>query len=196
MKNVALLFLITIAFTNCKSVESQQVSDSNIKTETNLAKVEVSQVPTSENLLKNLTKRQSQKLDGSLPPKVREIFDKADEIFIYYNINKDTNGYRVLMFGNVPNSGARISDASLKKQFLESFYYDVATGDGGALCYSPRHKITAKYNNKTVDLDICYQCGNFKGNSSSGGLTGSMPSETKSAPILATIIEKYGTELE
>jgi hypothetical protein len=149
MKNFALIFLVAIAFTNCKSVESQQVSNSNLKTETNSTKVEIA--PASENLLKDLTKKQREKLDESLPPKVREILDKAGEIDIYYNIDKETKGLRTLTPYTAPNAGARLSDALLKKQFLESFYYDAALGEGGAMCFSPRHKITAKYNNKIVD---------------------------------------------
>jgi hypothetical protein len=194
MKNFALIFLFAIAFTNCKSVENQQISNSNSRTETNSTKVEIA--PPSEHLLKDLTKKQKNKLDESLPPKVREILDKADEIDIYYNIDKETRGFGALLYGTIPNAGARVSDVSLKKQFLESFYYDAALGEGGAMCFTPRHKITAKHNNKTVDLDICYQCGNFKGNSSNGHIGGSMQHETKSAAILSEIIEKYGTDLQ
>jgi len=67
---------------------------------------------------------------------------------------------------------------------------------GGAMCFSPRHKITAKYNNKIVDIDICYQCSNFQGNSSNGRIAGGLQEETKSAPVLAKIIEKYGADLQ
>ncbi|MDQ6787108.1 MAG: hypothetical protein M3033_09905 [Acidobacteriota bacterium] len=194
MKNVALIFLITIAFANCKSVDSQRVSNSNLKTETNLTKIEITGTP--ENLLKDLTKKQRQKLDERIPPKVREVLDKADEIYIYYNIDKENNGLRVLGYGSVPNAGATLSDASLKKRFLDSFYYDASSEEGGAMCFSPRHKITAKYNNKTVDIDICYQCKNFKGNSSYGTFGGGLAYEDKSSLIINEIIEKYGTDLQ
>ena len=194
MKNFALIFLFALAFANCKSVESQQVPNANSKTETNSTKVEIAATP--EDLLKNLTKKQRAKLDEDLPPKDREVFDKADEIDIYYDIDKEAKESRTLTPYNAPNAGARLSDALLKKQFLESFYYDTAVSDGGAMCFSPRHKITAKYNNKIVDIDICYQCGNFQGNGSNGRIAGSIGSETKSAAILSKIIEKYGTDLQ
>jgi len=193
MKNFALIALITIVFTSCKSVESQQISSSNPKTETNLTKVDTTLA--SENLLKNLTKKQKQQLDERIPPKVREILDKADEINIYYNIDKDTQELEVLRFKTVPNAGARLSDAALKKQLLESFYYDSSSDESGAMCFSPRHKITAKYNNKTVELDICYQCSNFEGKSSDGKFFGSLAHESKSLLIINEIIEKDGTEL-
>ena len=194
MKNIALIFLIAIAFINCKSVESQQVSNSNIKTEANLTKVETTL--TVENPLAPLTKKQKQKLDERIPPKVREILDKAEEIYIYYKIDRETNGLRVLTLGSVPNAGAILSDASLKKQFLDSFYYDVSSNESGSMCFSPRHKITAKYNNKTVEFDICYQCSNFHGKSSFGYLGGGLASKNKSSSVINQIIEKYGTDFQ
>jgi hypothetical protein len=194
MKNIALIFLITIAFANCKSVVSQQEPNSNPKTETNLTKIETT--PISVNLLKDLTKKQKQKLDESISPKDREILDKAGEIDIYYNIDKETKGLRTLTTYSVPNAGARLSDTTLKKQFLENFYYDVAVNEGGALCFSPRHKIVAKYKNKIIDLDICYQCGNFEGSGSNGNIGGSINRDGKSGVILSETIEKYGTDIK
>ena len=194
MKNIAFLFLISIAFANCKGIESQQVSNSNVKTKTNSAKVETT--PKIETPLEPLTQKQKQKLDERIPPKVREILDKADEIYIYYNIDKKNNGLRGLGYGNVPNAGATVSDASLKKQFLDSFYYDASSNDSGAMCYTPRHKITAKYNGKTVEIDVCYQCKNFKGKSSYGTFGGGLAYEDKSSSIVNEIIEKYGTDIQ
>lgn len=194
MKNFALIFLITIAFAGCKNAESQQFSDSNIKQETNLAKVITT--PKIETPLEPLTEKQKQKLNERIPPKVREILDRADEIYIHYNINKENNGLRGLGYGNVPNAGATLSDVSLKKQFLDNFYYDASSDESGAMCFTPRHKITAKYNNKTVEIDICYQCKNFKGKSSYGTFGGGLAYEDKSSLIINEVIEKYGTELQ
>jgi len=64
------------------------------------------------------------------------------------------------------------------------------------MCFSPRHKITAKCNNKTVELDICYQCKNFRGESSYGHFGGGLAYEDKSSSIINEIIEKYGTNLQ
>jgi beta-lactam-binding protein with PASTA domain len=194
MKTFALIVLVTIAFISCKNADSQEVSNSNLQIEAQATNAKIAL--TSENLLKDLTKKQKKQLDDRIPPKVREILDKADEINIYYNIDKDTKGLRVLQFKTVPNAGARLSDASLKKQFLESFYYDASSEERGAMCFAPRHKITAQYNNKTVDLDVCYQCSNFKGSSSSGDFAGSLAYENKSSMIISEIIEKYGTEFQ
>lgn len=196
MKNTALIFLVLIALASCKSVESPPISDSNLKIESNL--IEVEQTLNREKPLAALTKNQQKQLDERIPPNIREILDKADEINIYYNVNKETKSLRVLggMENAVPNAGAILSDASLKKHFLETFYYDASSNESGAMCFSPLHKITAKYNNKTVELDICYLCGNFRGNSSVGTFSGALAYVKRSAPIMNEIIEKYGTDLQ
>lgn len=194
MKNIILILLISVAFANCKSVESHQVSDSNVKTELNSVKTEPT--PTAKKPLADLTKEQQQKLDEKIPPKIREILDKADEINIYYNIDKETKEPRLLMFKNVPNAVARITDSSLKKEFLESFYYDASSKELGAGCFAPRHRVKAEYMNKSVEMDVCYQCKNFRGKSLYGSFGGGFAYENKSSLIINGIIEKYGVELQ
>jgi hypothetical protein len=194
MKYFALFFLVTIAFVSCSKVESQQVINSNLKTKTGSTEIETNR--SAQNPLADLTKEQKQKLDERIPPKVREILDKAEEINIYYNVEEDTMRLRVLMFDTVPNAEAKVSDPALKKEFLESFYYDASSNSMGNACFSPRHKIAAKYKTKTVEMDICYQCSNFQGKSSSGSFGGGLAYESKSSPIVAAIIEKYGTKIK
>jgi hypothetical protein len=194
MKNFALIVLITIAFVSCKNVEIQQTINSNLKSETNSSQVEAT--PIAKKSPENLTKEQKQKLNQRIPPKVREILDKADEINIYYNIDEDTMKLRILMLETVPNADAKISDPALKKKLLDSFYYDASSNSNGSMCFSPRHKITAKYKTKTVEMNICYQCKNFEGKSSSGDFGGGLASESKSSAIVDAIIEKYGTKIK
>ena len=193
MRKVILVFLFSIIFTSCKSVESQQTTNSNANIESNVTKAEETPV---EEAIPILTKEQKQNLDRKIPLKVREILDKADEINIYYNINKETKVLGILMFKTVPNSVAKISDASLKKHFLEAFYYDVSSSESGAACYSPRHRIITKYKNKTAELNVCYHCRNFEGTSSFGNFSGGFAYESKSSKIMDEIIENHGTDLQ
>lgn len=194
MKNVALCFVFTLAFISCKTAESRQAANSNIKTETNSSLVEAT--PTVKNSLENLTAEQKQKLDWSIPPEVREILDKADEINIYYNIDKKTMKLKTFRFETDTNARAKVSDPSLKKELLESFYQDAATSYGSNACFSPRHRITAKYKIKTVEMDICYECSNFKGGSSAGSFGGELAHPGKSSAIIDAIIEKYGKKIK
>jgi len=194
MKNIALIFLIVVAFTNCKSIESQQSSNTNLKTEINSTKPEIT--PASENLVKDLTEKQMEQLDRSLPLNIREILDKAEEIEVYASIDKDSKQLKVLYDKNPPNTVAKLSDASLKKQFLESFYYDAALGNGGFACWKPQQRVKANYGKGSVEFDICYQCSNFKGSGSNGNFSGSLAYESKSSLVIKEIIEKYGIILQ
>ncbi|HLM01911.1 MAG TPA: hypothetical protein VK400_12725 [Pyrinomonadaceae bacterium] len=194
MKNFALIFLITIAFIGCKSVESQQAVNSNPSSEANTAQAEV--IPTVKNSLEDLTEEQKQKLDQRIPPEVREILDKADEISIYYDIDEKTMKLEVFMFKTAPNARAKVSDPSLKKELLESFYQDAASIYGANACFSPRHRIAAKYKIKTVEMDICYECSNFRGESSAGSFGGALASPGKSSAVIDAIIKKYGKKIK
>lgn len=192
MKYFALFFLVTIAFISCSKIESQQIANSNLKT--NSTETEVNQ--SAKNLPEDLTKEQKQKLDERIPPNVREILDEADEINIYYSIEEDKMKLRVWTFEKSLNAKAKVSDPALKKQLLDSFYYDASSNFNGNACFSPRHRMAAKYKTKTVEMDICYECGNFRGESSSGSFGGGLADESKSSPIIAAIIEKYGKKIK
>lgn len=194
MKKFALIFLIAVAFAHCKTVENQHISNSNLQSELDLTEPETT--PIQKPLFERLTKEQKKRLDESLSSEVRKILDNAEEMEVYVDFNKETKGLKVLSFNIIPNTVVKLSNSSLKKQFLESFYYDASLGNGGAMCWAPRHRIKAKYNNENVELDICYQCSNFRGNSSKGRLFGSLGEESKSLPIMNEIIEKYGTAIQ
>ena len=63
------------------------------------------------------------------------------------------------------------------------------------MCFTPRHKIVAKYNDETVEIDVCYQCKNFEGKSSVRNFGGGLAYEDKSSAIVNEFIEKYGADL-
>jgi hypothetical protein len=168
MKYFALFFIVTMFFAGC----------------------------TSKERLEDLTEEQKQKLDRRIPPEVREVLDKADEITISYNVDKDTMQLRVLMSETVPNAQANISDPSLKKQFLDSFYSDTSTNSNGASCFNPRHRINAKFQTKVVEIDICYECSRFRGKSSAGDFGGGFDGQGGSSAVMDAIIEKYGTKIK
>ncbi|HVE56872.1 MAG TPA: hypothetical protein VNB22_08585 [Pyrinomonadaceae bacterium] len=155
------------------------------------------EIKSSKDRLEGLTEEQKQRLDKRIPPEVREVLDKSDEITISYNVDKDTMQLRVLMSETVPNTQANVSDPSLKKQFLDSFYSDASSNSNGASCFSPRHRVKAKYETKVVEIDICYECGRFRGKSPSGDFGGGLAYQSeKSSAIMDAIIEKYGTKIK
>ena len=192
MKSFALVFLSVMLFVGCRNGESQRATNSNPETETNSSV----DIPSSKNQEDGLTKEQTQRLDRRIPPKIREILDKAEEITISYNVDKDTMQLNVLMFKTVPNADVKVSDPALKKQLLDSFYSDAASNSNGAACFSPRHRLNAKYKTQTVELNICYECSNFRGESSSKNFGGGLDYQSKSSAVLDAIIEKYGAKFK
>ena len=174
MKYFALFFIVNVFFIGCERAGSQS----------------------SKERLEDLTEEQKQKLDKRIPPEVREVLDKADEIIISYNVDKDTMKIKLLSAEPIPNASANVSDPALKKQFLDSFYADASSNSNGSACFSPRHRVNAKYKTKVVEIDICYECDNFRGKSSSGNFGGGLAYESKSSAIIDAIIEKYGAKIK
>jgi hypothetical protein len=165
MKYLGLFFILATLLIGCKSV--QKIDQS-----------------------KELTSEQKQLIDKRIPPEIREILDKAQEITISYNVDKDTTQLNVLMPEVVPNAEAKVSNSNVKQEFLENFYADASSNGNGNACFNPRQRLKAEYQNKLVEIDICYECGWFRGKSSSGDFGGSFGPQIKSSAVIDAIIEK------
>lgn len=184
MRYFALCLVGTAFFNGCDRAQSQPAENSN--------KI----VQASKIRLAGLTEEQKRKLDQRIPPEIREALNNAEEFTILYNVDKKTMQLEVLMSETVPNAAANVADPALKKEFLDSFYSDASINSNGMSCFSPRHRIKAKYKKKVIEMDICYDCANFRGTSSSGDFGGSVDSQGKSAAVIDAIIQKYGTKLK
>ncbi len=171
MKYLGLFFILATLFIGCESV--QKIDQS-----------------------KELTTEQKQLLDKRIPPEIREILDKVQEITISYNVDKDTTQLNVLMSEVVPNAEANVSNSNVKQEFLEKFYADVSSNGNGNACFNPRQRLKAEYQNKFVEIDICYECGWFRGKSSSGEFRGALGPQIKSSVFMDAIIKKYGTKIK
>ncbi len=194
MRNMCIFISIMFFFMACQSNEHQKNINSNLSSVENSSEVE--KIRVTESSLEKLSDEQTKKLDGRIPPKIREILDNAEEITISYNIDENTTQLRVLLFETVPNAEAKISNSSTKEQFVRSFYSDAASNSNGAACFSPRHKIKAKYKTKIIEMDVCYECGNFRGQSSFGSFGGGLDEPSKSAQVISEIIKKYGKKIK
>jgi hypothetical protein len=188
MRLFVLLLAITSFFSACQNLESPKnlTSDSS---------PEVEKIRISENSNEDLTEAQKNKLNSRIPPKIREILDKAEEITISYNVDQKTMQLRVLLPDIKANAEAKVSNTNVKKEFLDTFYRDSAVNYNGAACFSPRQRVKATYKTKIVEIDICYECGNFRGKSSFGDFGGAISEDNKSSAIINEIIKKYGEKL-
>ncbi|HVE59591.1 MAG TPA: hypothetical protein VNB22_22465 [Pyrinomonadaceae bacterium] len=141
--------------------ESRNGTSENTQTNSNktvsaqpIVEKEILLKPVAPNVRFN-AKRQKY-LNEALPPKVREILEKAEKFEILAEVNNDPDG---LDFE--PNRVAVITDENEKKEVLETFYFDASEGDYPSACYIPHHKIRAVYQGKTVEIEICFECSKF-----------------------------------
>ena len=187
MKIIVFLLAVSFIFIACQSPESFQQSNSS---------VEVEKIRVSENSNQNTDELQMKKLDSRIPPKIREILDNAKEITISYNVDKNSMQLRVLMGDVKPNAQAKVTNSNVKKEFLDSLYQDSSVNYNGAACFSPRHRVKAEYRTKIVEIDICYECENFRGKSSLGDFGGAISQDGKSSALMNEIIKKYGAKIK
>lgn len=190
MRRSAFVFIAAMFLIGCGDLESQRAINSNSEIGNNSPEV----ILQSNNQVYALTAEQTRRLDQRIPAKIRKILDRAEEITVSYNSDKDTMELNVLV-NEVPNANVKVSDP-LKKRFLESFYSDAASNSNGSACFGPRHRVSAKYKTETVELDICYECDNFRGKSSSEEFGGGLDGQSKSSAVLDAIIEKYRTKIK
>lgn len=54
-------------------------------------------------------------------------------------------------------------DEGLKKKFISVFLKDVENGGEISRCWIPHHGIKAIYNNQTIEIAICFMCGQCRG---------------------------------
>lgn len=192
IKLLAILFFCCLLFVSC-SEKTILDTDEKVSSDRLI-------VPTPEKQKKlspvspevTLNAEQKKTLEESLPLKVREILEKAEDFEILAEVDNEPDG---LSFE--PNRFAKISDEQIKKGILEAFYFDASYGESPTACYIPHHSIRAAYQNKNVEIEICYQCRRFYVKSSFGNFNGGFDYEEnrKSEKLLNQIIQSEGIKL-
>ena len=101
----------------------------------------------------------------SLPEAVQSVLSDSQFLLLYslasYTIVGESeqmlfHGFSVLKQVQVAREGA-------KTQLVEAVYRSMADPEAlQMLCFIPRHGLRAIQGDKSVDLVICYQCGNLK----------------------------------
>lgn len=196
MRKIAVL-VFCLALASCAKIGTA----SNDNKPANLNKAAMFS-PTIENetLLKpvvpnvKLSAKQQKYLNKSLPPKVREILEKAGKFEVLAEVRgKDENDGEGRTFE--PNRVVKIADEGDKKNILEAFYHDAAKEYPPAICYEPHHVIRASYQNKTVEVEICFSCSRFIVRSEFGKFDGTIVRENrKSEEFFNKIVESKSIE--
>ena len=189
MKQLMILIFCVLFLASCSKVE----------TATNIVPINLEKTPTiQENILLKpiepkvkLNAKQQKYLNESLPPKVREILEKAETFEVLAEVDNEPDGLNF-----EPNQIATITNEADKKEILEAFYYDASDGDYPSACYIPHHKIRAIYQKKTVEIEICFQCSIFIVESPFGKFDGGIVRENrKSEDIFNRIIQNQSIKI-
>lgn len=98
----------------------------------------------------------------ALPSDVRKILDAAER-FILLSIEGEGEGKpdstESSFHGFDILGKAEINDDREREQLLGALYRGIAESDGRpAVCFAPRHGISATLGDETVDLVICFEC--------------------------------------
>jgi hypothetical protein len=194
MKKLLVIFSFAV-LTGCQPTQTKVSTTVEAQTEKTAEVVQAEKTP--EISLEDLTKEQKAALDKSLTPKVREFLDNAQELEILVHLDRETEKQRVIGMGVSPNKVAKITDASLKKSILDSFYFDTAKGSGQAACWSPRHLLRANNKGTTIEILICFECNWYRGTSQFGKIYGTLQgTKSRSLILLNEAIEKYGVDVQ
>ncbi len=143
--------------------------------------------PVTPNLSLNFKRKKY--LNASLPPKVREVLEKAETFEILADLSNISREKGTL----VPDTLVTVKDEKTKKDVLENFYSDASTEDPPAICYEPHHGIRATYQGKTVEVEICFSCSRFVVKSSFGNFEGTIVRKNrKSEEFFEQIVKTQG----
>jgi hypothetical protein len=151
---IFLIILSLIVFSaSCQTAKPDLVE----KTE---PKIESTPVPKGE--IPELTKEQIIQLDKRISPEIRKILENAEEFEV-----KSISGWLPPIDGklnkNLKENVKKVNDKNLMNRIIKAIFYDIATSQGGAVCYTPRHNLYAKIGKEWVNLEICYECSNLRG---------------------------------
>lgn len=170
-----------------------------VETASNTAPTNTNDFVTETGLLKpvkpnvKLNAKRQKYLDGSLPPQVREILEKAETFEILADVNTEPTESREVK----PNRKVVITSETEKKNILETFYLDASNEDSPANCFQPHHSIQAKYGDKNVEIIICFDCSRFEVKSSFGYFGGTIVRKNiKSDKLFKQIVANEGVVIK
>ncbi|MEP6849874.1 MAG: hypothetical protein ABI999_13540 [Acidobacteriota bacterium] len=100
-----------------------------------------------------LNHEQRKNLNSTLPPRVREILEKADKLEVLGLTSDEKVGINWY-----PDAEVDLMPGARRTELLNSFYFDASAGPNPSACFLPRHALKATYKDKTVEIIICFQC--------------------------------------
>jgi hypothetical protein len=188
------LFLAGCAKVETATSENTQTNSNKTASVQPAAEKEILLKPVAPNVKFNA--KQQKYLSESLPPKVREILEKAEKFEILAEVRSENESDGEGMTFE-PNRVVRAVEELDKKNVLEAFYLDASREDSPAACYQPHHGIRAVYQGKTVEVEICFDCSRFTVKSEFGDFWGTIVRENrKSEDVFNQIVESKSAAIK
>ncbi|HEX8734656.1 MAG TPA: hypothetical protein VF721_04985 [Pyrinomonadaceae bacterium] len=192
MRPFIILIFCGFIFASCANVKT--ASNETAQTASNetvpvlpAAQEKVSLKPVKPNV--KLNSKRKKYLNDSLPPQIREVLEKAEKFEVLAEVYGENEKDKDL-WSIQPNRIAKITGDDDKKKILEAFYRDAAEEDSPASCYEPHHLIRAVFQEKTVEVEICFSCARFVVKDASGKFEGTIVRENRrSEDIFNRIIQ-------
>jgi hypothetical protein len=200
MLRISVLISCCFILSGCSKVETTPFELGQTNLNENVVVLPVNQEntslkPVSPNI--KLDAKQEKYLNESLPPNVREILEKAEKFEVLAEVREEEFDESDDSFTFEANRIAKITKNSDKKEILEAFYHDAAREDALSACYYPYHRLRATYENKTVEVEICFKCSKFIVESPFGNFYGIIVRDNrKSENVLNRIIQNQGVEFK
>ena len=194
------LFSVLLAFSGCAKVETvsgnvaPQILITPLPT-IRPASTPISPLkPVSPNV--KLNAKQHKYLNDTLPPDIRKMLEESETLELLAEVgSKETSETGLQEFR--PNRIVMISDANEKRQVLELFYSDAATQDGPASCYEPHHGLRFSVSGKTLEIEICFDCAQFRGLGDLQSVSGTIVRDgRKSERLFNTLIKNRSIEFK
>jgi hypothetical protein len=102
----------------------------------------------------------AEKRKNELPAKVKAILDKAEQFeLLSLDPNSDRPNAKDHFHGWYVLGKTIVKKAETRKQILDALEKGISDRGRAAKCFEPRHGIRATSSGKTVDLVICFECG-------------------------------------
>ncbi len=94
----------------------------------------------------------------------RYVLDNSDQFILYSLLPRSQEGRdggRII--GRFQRNGVlgqtQVTDPQLKARLVNALFAGISSDGNAADCFNPRHGIRATYNGRTVDVEICFECG-------------------------------------
>ena len=102
------------------------------------------------------------RLQQVLPGKMRTALEKSDQLYLY-SLDPSWESHASNKFHSWGINGRTlVKDKTIKRHIIDIYYDGIADTNFSAACFSPRHGIRAAQGRSTLDIVICFACGQAK----------------------------------